>query len=71
MIPYFKFFVEVWFSDLYGYWRTRFSSDLVTLYWLRGLVLSPTGSWLKGLEWHGQVQPTHWALAFGAFAKRE
>jgi hypothetical protein len=24
-------FVEVWFSDLYGYWRTRLFSVLVTL----------------------------------------
>jgi hypothetical protein len=43
--------VEVWFSDLYGHWRTRFFSVLVTLedkvvvrflvilYWLGGLVL--------------------------------
>jgi hypothetical protein len=23
----FQGFVEVWFSDLYGYWRTRLSSD--------------------------------------------
>jgi hypothetical protein len=28
---YFQDIVEVWFSDLYGYWRTRLFSVLVTL----------------------------------------
>jgi hypothetical protein len=40
---------EVWFSDLYGYWRTRLSSYFVTLYWLTGLVLSSVLVTLRGL----------------------
>jgi hypothetical protein len=30
-IGYFQNVDEVWFSDLYGYWRTSFFSILVTL----------------------------------------